>query len=97
MSTFHDIVATSWSPPHARRPAAIKTNDLGRILPAVGGLLRVPAERFWVDYHSEADVPCLRFRKPQGADESQLRDNNVIVRTHRGEIVGLTILEASKK
>ena len=77
--------------------AALTKTKLDKILGAVDGLLRVPARRFWVDYDEEADVLDLSFRRPQHAADSELRDDGIIVRTHGGEVVGLTILEASKR
>ncbi len=77
--------------------AAITKKDVTKILGAVGGFLKIPAKRFWVDYDEEADVLYLSFRKPQHASESDLRDDGVIVRKSRGEVVGLTILDASKR
>lgn len=71
--------------------------DVEEILGAVRGLLKVPARRFWVDYDEEADVLYLSFKRPQRATESELREDGVIVRTRAGEIVGLTILEASAR
>ncbi len=77
--------------------AAITKKDVTKILGAVDGFLKIPAKRFWVDYDEEADVLYLSFRKPQHASESDLRDDGVIVRKSRGEVVGLTILDASNR
>ncbi len=77
--------------------AALSKKDLGKILGAVDGLLTVPAKRFWVDYDDEADVLYLSFRRPQKATDSEMRDDGVIVRKHGDRVVGLTILDASKR
>jgi uncharacterized protein YuzE len=77
--------------------AALSSKDLQKIVGAVEGLLTVPARRFWVDYDDEADVLYLSFRKPQKATDSELRGDGVIVRKRGKEIVGLTILDASKR
>ena len=84
-----------------------KRGGLGRGLSALipgapesgeaSGLLEVPAKRFWVDYDEEADVLYLSFRRPQGARDSEIRDDGVIIRKRGKEIVGLTILDASKR
>lgn len=76
---------------------SLTKRDLDNILGLLRGLLRLPARRFWVDYDEEADVLYLSFRKPQKATESELRDDGVIVRTRGGEVVGVTILEASAR
>jgi uncharacterized protein YuzE len=77
--------------------AELSRKDVRRILAAVERLLDVPVHRFWVDYDEEADVLYLSFRKPQRATESELREDGVIVRRRGDEIVGLTVLEASKR
>ncbi len=77
--------------------AALTKKDLNKILGAVDGLINVPARRFWVDYDDEADVLYLSFRRPQKATDSELRDDGVIVRKHGDQVVGLTILDASKR
>lgn len=77
--------------------AALSSRDLSRILGAVGGILSFPSKRFWVDYDDEADVLYLSFRKPQKATDSELRDDGIIVRKRGDEIIGLTILDASRR
>jgi len=49
------------------------------------------------EYDEEADVLYLNFKKPSHADDSELLDNDVIVRYEGEEIVGMTIMNASKK
>lgn len=42
-------------------------------------------------------ICCLDFKKPNHADDSELLDNDVIVRYEGEEIVRMTIMNASKK
>jgi len=49
------------------------------------------------NYDEEADVLYLNFKRPNHADDSELLDNDVIVRYENDEIVGMTIMNASKK
>jgi uncharacterized protein YuzE len=51
----------------------------------------------WSSYDSEADVLYLHFKKPNHADNSEMTDDEIIVRYEKDEVVGLTILNASKK
>ena len=53
--------------------------------------------RYFISYDEEADVLYLNFKKPSHADDSELLDNDVIVRYEEDEIVGLTVMNASKK
>ena len=75
--------------------AQFTRKDVSSILKALPNMLRVPARRFWVDYDEEADVMYISFRRPQGATESRVREDGIILRTRGKEVVGLTILEAS--
>ena len=77
--------------------AALNKKSMSKILGAVDGLIKVPARRFWVDYDEEADILYLSFRHPQKATDSELREDGVIVRKHADQVVGLTILDASKR
>ncbi len=51
----------------------------------------------WSSYDAEGDTLYINFTKPSSASDSELTDNDVIVRYENGEIVGLTILHASKR
>lgn len=51
----------------------------------------------WSSYDSEADVLYLHFKKPNNADDSEMTDDEIIVRYENDEIIGLTILNASKR
>ncbi len=47
-----------------------------------------------LDYDREGDVLYISFGEPQPADDSDVTDEGVVVRTRKGKIVGLTILNA---
>ncbi len=49
------------------------------------------------DYDPVGDVLYISFGKPRVADDSDLTDEGVIIRLKEGRIVGLTILNASKR
>jgi uncharacterized protein YuzE len=52
----------------------------------------------WVDYDAEADVLYLSFQRPQKATNTVDKDDDGILVHYRGkEIVGITILDASKR
>jgi len=60
-------------------------------------LLKIPFKRIWYSYDEEADVLYLNFKKPSRADDTELTEDDVIIRYEKGEIVGLTVLHASKR
>ncbi len=67
------------------------------MLTLVPRLLQIPHKRMWVAYDEEADVLYVNFKKPSHADDSELTDDDIIVRYEKGRIVGITILNASKR
>jgi uncharacterized protein YuzE len=52
-------------------------------------------EEMWLDYDSSADVLYMNFQRPLIADDSEMRDDDTIVRYQEGRIIGFTILNAS--
>ena len=51
----------------------------------------------WSSYDSEADVLYLHFKKPNHADNSEMTEDEIIVRYEDKEIIGLTVLNVSKR
>ncbi len=51
----------------------------------------------WSSYDSETDVLYLHFKKPSHADDSEMTEDEIIVRYEKDEVIGLTILNASKR
>ena len=56
-----------------------------------------PKQYLWSSYDAEADVLYVNFKKPSHADDSELTDDDVIIRYEQGQVVGLTILNASQR
>jgi len=65
-----------------------------KLLPVVK---KAPQGSLWSSYDAEADVLYINFKKPSHATDSELTDDDVILRYLGEEIVGLTILHASKR
>jgi uncharacterized protein YuzE len=59
--------------------------------------LNIPFKRIWYSYDEGADVLYLNFKKPSHADDSELTDDDVIIRYEKGEVVGISVLHASKR
>ena len=74
--------------------AQLAIEDYIRRLPAVK---RATRGYLWTSYDAEADVLYVNFKKPSHATDSELTDDDVIVRYEGEEIIGLTILHASKR
>jgi len=73
------------------------TVELKKILTLVPELLEVPYSRIWTSYDKEADVLYINFKKPSHADDSELTDEDLIIRYEKGKIVGITVLNASMR
>lgn len=71
--------------------------DFKKILNLAIQLLNMSFKRVWYSYDEEADIMYLNFKKPSHADDSELTDDDIIIRYEKGEIVGITILHASKR
>jgi uncharacterized protein YuzE len=56
-----------------------------------------PRKYIWSSYDDEADVLYINFKKPSHATDSELTDDDVIIRYEHDEIIGLTILNASER
>ena len=66
-----------------------------RVLPVVE---RAPEPSVWLTYDREADVMYVNFRKPSIAVDSELTDDDIIIRyDEEDEIVGFTILHAGQR
>jgi uncharacterized protein YuzE len=66
-------------------------------LSLVAAVKGAPHAYLWSSYDAEADVLYINFKKPSNATDSELTDDDVIVRYEGDEVVGLTILHASKR
>jgi uncharacterized protein YuzE len=65
-----------------------------RLLPEIS---RVPGQSMWMTYDSEADVLYINFKRPSLADDSELTDDDVIVRYQGEDVIGYTILHISDR
>lgn len=70
---------------------------IDRYLKLIPAVKHAPQKYLWSSYDAEADVLYINFKKPSHATDSELTDDNVIIRYEGNTIVGLTILNASKR
>jgi len=63
----------------------------------IGGLLALPSHQIWTDYDEQADVLYISFRKPQQANDSIMDADGNIYHYNDDALVGITVLQASKK
>ncbi len=80
----------------AKSIATAKT--VAEISGALPHLIRLPTGRAWVDYDREADVLYISLRRPQKATDTQVLEKRGILLRYKGkELVGVTVLDASKR
>jgi len=75
----------------------IALREITEINKMIPHMMKLPIKKFWSDYDTEADVMYINFLKPQKATDSEMLDNGILVRFRNDKLVGLTILDASKR
>ncbi len=56
-----------------------------------------PRQSLWSSYDAEADVLYINFKQAAEATDSELTDDDIIIRYENDEVVGLTVLHASRR
>ena len=69
-----------------------EAKEINKILPYF-----LKHKNIWANYDSEADTLYLHFKKPNHADNSEITEDEIIIRYQKSEIIGLTVLNASKR
>jgi uncharacterized protein YuzE len=75
----------------------LKKDTVDEIFKATHSLLKFPYKKMWIDYDEEADVLYISFRRPQEATDTEMTEDGILLRYKDDELVGLTILDASKR
>ena len=65
-----------------------------RLIPAVN---KAPQHALWLTYDAEADTLYVNFKKPSVATDSEMTDDDIIIRYEGEEVIGYTVLHASKR
>ena len=68
-----------------------------RLLDSLPHLLRLPSKHMWFDFDEEADVLYVSFERPQGATDTELTEDGVLMRYRGDRLVGMTVLNARKR
>ncbi|MFO7898098.1 MAG: DUF2283 domain-containing protein [Planctomycetota bacterium] len=71
--------------------------DVQDYLGVISAVRRSPGGYLWSSYDAEADVLYINFKKPSRATDSELTEDDVIVRYEGDEVIGLTVLHVSKR
>lgn len=71
--------------------------DIREFLKIVPAVRLSPHQHLWSSYDADADVLYINFKKPAEATDSELTDDDIIVRYENEEVIGLTVLHASRR
>jgi uncharacterized protein YuzE len=83
--------------------ALIDTNDILKLTSTLmgsslaGPAASSPGHILWTRYDQEADVLYINLQKPAIATDSELTDQDIIVRYHNDQVIGYTVLHASTR
>ena len=74
----------------------MEQTEIKETLKVIPGFFRMQLPHAWFDYDKGADVLYISFERPQQATDSEMIDSDVVVRRCDKQIVGLTIMHASR-
>ena len=67
------------------------------VINAIPSILSFPISEFSVDYDQEADVLYISSQRPQKATDTEVIGNGILMRYRNDELVGVTVMEASRR
>ena len=71
--------------------------NLEPYLQLISEMRSTPQKNLWMSYDEGADVLYINFRKPSVATDSEMTDDDIIVRYDGEEIIGFTVLHAEAR
>jgi uncharacterized protein YuzE len=71
--------------------------DIGPFLGMMPAVREAPGQSVWLNYDAEADALYVHYKKPNLATDAEITDNDVILRYHGDELIGMTVLHASSR
>lgn len=71
--------------------------DIQDYLTLIPRVRQTPQQTVWLTYDAEADTLYVNFQKPSVATDSELTDDDVIVRYDGEKVIGMTVLHASQR
>lgn len=77
---------------------ALTQVNVGSYLNIAKALQTVEQRPYWMMFDAEADVLYINFQQPAvAATDSEVTDDNIVIRYADQEVVGLTILSVSQR
>ena len=75
----------------------LEDKNLQYLFQATTNFIKLPQRKMWLDYDGEADVLYLHFEEKPASTHSEMRDDGIILDYKDNQLVGMTILEASRR
>ncbi len=69
--------------------------DIRPFLDMVPTVRESPDQSVWLTYDTDADALYVHYRAPNLATDTELTDNDVILRYSGDDLIGMTVLHAS--
>lgn len=71
--------------------------DVQEYIKLISAVRQSPRGYLWSSYDAEADVLYINFKKPSHATDSELTDDDIIIRYDEDEVIGITVLHAGRR
>jgi uncharacterized protein YuzE len=71
--------------------------DIQEYLKLIPAVRQAPEHSVWLSYDAEADTLYINFKKPSLATDSELTDDDIIIRYAGEEVIGFTVLHAAQR
>ena len=69
--------------------------NLDYLFAATSNLVKLPAQKMWLDYDAEVDVLYIHFEDTPTATHSESAEDGIILDYRNETLVGITVLDAS--
>ncbi len=83
--------------PYEGKNTVALTADIKDFIKLLPAMKESPSHSAWISYDEEADTLYISFKKPAVATDSEMTDDDLIIRYEGKEVVGITVLHASKR
>ena len=71
--------------------------DVQEYIKLVSAVQQSPKGYLWSSYDAESDVLYINFKKPSHATDSEITDDDIIIRYEGKEVIGITVLHAGQR
>ena len=71
--------------------------NLNQYLSLIPVIRQSLGDSLWSSYYEQGDILYISFDKPRPATDSELTDDDIIIRYDGDDVIGITILHASKR